>query len=269
VVASDRCGVEELFVAHVPGNEARAMVRCGPGWTRSWTAEFRVGGAKAVTSWGEVGSVDLARIAPVRAFSFARGQRHRPGLQFVAATGRHHGFESLAEQRLLLALDFAGAVVDVASQPFRLRFEAEDGARSHIPDFLAVTTNGAWLFDVRPAGRIGPRDEVAFAASAEAALAAGWGYRVVTGWRGQVLTGLDALSAQRRPLPDPSGIGSEVLGLAAAGDRRFGDLAGLGPDQGLRRAHVLHLLWTRRLGVDLAVPLADASPVWIAAGEDR
>jgi hypothetical protein len=255
-----------LFVAYEPGAEARAMVRCGPGWTGSWTAEFRIGGVKAISSWGGVGSVELSGIAPVRAFSYARGQRHRPGLQFVVATGRHHGFESLAEQRLLLALDFAGAVVDVVSQPFRLRFEAEDGARSHIPDFLVVTANGVWLFDVRPAGRIGLRDEVAFAASAEAALSAGWGYRVVSGWRAQVLTGLDALSAQRRALPDPFGIVAAVLERAAAGGCRFGDLAGSGPDQGVRRAHVLHLLWSRRLGVDLAVPLGDASPVWIAGG---
>jgi len=59
---------------------------------------------------------------PIRCFSWQRGQRHRPGLQFLVSTGRHHGAESLEEARLLLALDFAGDLVDVVSQPMRLRF---------------------------------------------------------------------------------------------------------------------------------------------------
>lgn len=45
---------------------------------------------------------------PVRRFSWRAGQRHRPGLEFLVSTGPQHGFESLAERRLLLALDFAG-----------------------------------------------------------------------------------------------------------------------------------------------------------------
>ena len=54
----------------------------------------------------------------------------------MASTGRHHGFESVAEQRLLLALDFAADLTDVLSQPFRLRFATAEGWREHIPDFL-------------------------------------------------------------------------------------------------------------------------------------
>jgi hypothetical protein len=76
----------------------------------------------------------------------------------VVSTGRHHGFESLAEQQLLLALDFAGEATDVLSQPFRLRFAAASGWREHTPDFLVIDRGGQWLFDVRPAERIGPDD---------------------------------------------------------------------------------------------------------------
>jgi hypothetical protein len=46
----------------------------------------------------------------------------------MVSTGRHHGFESHAERELLLALDFAGGLEDVLSQPFRLAFTAADGA---------------------------------------------------------------------------------------------------------------------------------------------
>jgi len=184
----------------------------------------------------------------------------------MVSTGRHHGFESLAEQRLLLALDFAGAVRALVSQPLRLRSAAQAERRSHIPDFLAATDEGVWLFDVRPAERIGEAERTVFAATAEAALAAGWSYRVVSGWRPQVLAGLDALAAQRLALPDPSGIAAGLVEQAGWGGRRFGELAGAGADSGLRRAHLLHLVWSRRLGVDLAAPLGDASPVWVAGG---
>ncbi len=82
--------------------------------------------------------------------AYDTGQRHRPGLQFPVSTGGHHGFESLEEQRFLLALDFAGGVTDLVSQPFRLRVQTTAGWREHIPDFLAVTGYGVHLIDVRP-----------------------------------------------------------------------------------------------------------------------
>ncbi|MFI9842814.1 hypothetical protein ACIHFD_37680 [Nonomuraea sp. NPDC051941] len=50
----------------------------------------------------------------------------------MVSTGRMHGFESLEEQKLLLALDFAGAVMEVLPQPFRLRFEADNGFGEHV-----------------------------------------------------------------------------------------------------------------------------------------
>jgi hypothetical protein len=120
---------------------------------------------------------------PVRRFAWSRGQRHRPGLQYLVSTDRLHGCESMAEARLLLVLDFAGRLDEVISQPFRLRFATGNGEREHVPDFLAYTRSGRWLIDVRPAARVGERDRVAFAASAEVALLHGWRYVVVAGWK--------------------------------------------------------------------------------------
>ena len=214
-----------------------------------------------------VDEVDLVGLAPVRVFSWSRRQRHRPGLQFMVCTGRHHGFESLEEQKLLLAVDFIGAARVVVSQPLRLRFETYAGRLSHIPDFLVVDGEGVCVFDVRPCGRIREPDQVAFAAMAEAALSVGWGYHVVGGWYRHVMTGLDALSAQRRDLADPMGVQSELVQAVAGRRCRFGELVGSGPLAGIRPAHALHLLWRRRLGVDLADVLGDRSPVWAADGE--
>jgi hypothetical protein len=95
-------------------------------------------------------------------------------LQFLVSTGRHHGFESLEEQRLLPASDFVGNVVEVLPQPFRLCVSTAEGRGEHTPDFLAVFRGGGkWLFDVRPVRLAGEADAVRFAAADEAALACG------------------------------------------------------------------------------------------------
>jgi SpoVK/Ycf46/Vps4 family AAA+-type ATPase len=49
----------------------------------------------------------------------------------LVSTGRHHGFESLEEARVLLAPDFSGDIVDVVSQPMQLQFPAGGGSREH------------------------------------------------------------------------------------------------------------------------------------------
>jgi hypothetical protein len=77
--------------------------------------------------------------APVRPFSWRTDQRHRPGLTMMVSTRQLHGFESINEQKLLLALDFLGAVLDLLTQPMALTFTtSEHGTAKHIPDFLAV-----------------------------------------------------------------------------------------------------------------------------------
>jgi hypothetical protein len=186
----------------------------------------------------------------------------------MVSTGRHHGFESLEEARLLLALDFAGRVREVVSQPFRLRFTTADGAGGHVPDMLAVTADGTWLFDVRPAGRIGEDDQARFAASAELALACGWRYLLVTGWERHVMAALDAFSSRRRPAGDSLGLRDLLLSRAAQGGMNFGQLAAGTPAGPVARAQLLRLLWHRRLSVDLAEPLTDATVVSVA-GEAR
>jgi hypothetical protein len=267
-VRSDRCGLEELFLAYETGEAERARLALGPGWPRQWTAAWQVSDGDAVSPVRDLGSVPVAGCEPVRRFSWRRRQRHRPGLQFMVPTGRVHGFESLEEQSLLLALDFTGAVEDVLPQPFTLRFGAAGGGfREHVPDFLAVFRDGSrWVFDVRPARLVGEDDATCFAAAAEAALEAGWRYSVVAGWRPNVRTGIDALSAQRRDLQDRLGLQDRMLRAVSAGPGAFGDLVAATPLPAVARAHALHLLWRRRLGIDLSRPVGDASLVWLAGG---
>jgi hypothetical protein len=264
-VRSDCCELDEMFLAYEPGEAERARLELGPGWTRRWTATWQVSGGDEVSLVRDLGPVPAAGCEPVRRFSWGRRQRHRPGLQFMVSTGRLHGFESLEEQSLLLALDFTGAA-EVLPQPFTLRFGTADGRfLKHAPDFLAVAGDGSrWLFDVRPARLVKEDDATCFAAAAEAALEAGWRYSVVAGWRPNVLTGVDALSAQRRDLQDRLGLQDRLLDAVSAGPAAFGDLVAATALPTVARAHVLHLLWRRRLGTDLSRPLGDASPVWLA-----
>jgi len=122
-----------------------------------------------------------------------------------------------------------------------------------------------WLFDVRPAELVEEEDATCFAAAAEAALEAGWRYSVVAGWRPHVLAAVDAMSAQRRDLDDRLGLQDCLLRAVSAGPAAFGDLVAATPLPAVARAHALHLLWRRRLGVDLSRPLGDTSLVWLPA----
>ncbi|MEV6106686.1 TnsA-like heteromeric transposase endonuclease subunit [Streptomyces sp. NPDC051940] len=205
-------------------------------------------------------SAPTAGRQPMRGFTWRRDQRHRPGLEFLVRTGRLHAFESLEEDRLLLALDFCGDVVELLSQPLELKFRAGGQWRRHIPDFLVVTRGSTWLIDVRPARLIRPEDFEKFSASAVTAGSCGWGYEVVAGWKPHVATAIEAMAARRRTMADPLGTQATLLAASRRG-LPFGELAVSCEYWPVARAHLLHLLWHRRLGVDLSQPLSDASPV--------
>jgi hypothetical protein len=62
-------------------------------------------------------------------------------------------------------------------------------------------------------------------------------------------------------LTDPLGLQGVLLAAARTGSMRFGALVEQTAVPAMARAQALHLLWTRRLGVDLAEPLTDRSMV--------
>ncbi|MFJ7593014.1 TnsA-like heteromeric transposase endonuclease subunit [Streptomyces sp. NPDC097617] len=257
---SDLCGLEQLVAPYAVDEDVETRFLPGYGWLRRWTTTWRFDGEEVVWAARDLESVPLFTSQPVGRFGWGTRQRHRPGLQLMVATGRHHGFESLEEQRLLLALDFL-RVREVLPQPFRLSFEHSGGRAEHIPDFLAVMVDGGrWVLDVRPRARIGDDDELKFAATGELAMACGWRYAVVTGWRPHVWSVLDALSAQRRPVDDPLGLQAELLAAAEA-PVAFGELVQATRLPVVARTHALHLIWHGRLAIELAEPLSDATLV--------
>ena len=255
---SHLAGWDDLLVP-VPSTDASGL-DLEEGWPDRWLVTRRVSGDKVSCTVRDLSRMPGTSGGPVRWFSWQREQGHRPGLQYLVSTGRHHGAESMEEARVLLALDFAGDLVDVVSQPLLLRFTTASGkGREHTPDFLAVTRSGTWLIDVRPEPRIEDKDAESFAAAAEAALACGWRYTVAARWRDHVLASLDALSSQRRPLKDPLGLRPGLLASAGKQGARFGEVAAASGCEPVARAQLLHLIWYRRIGIDLAEPLADRS----------
>ncbi|MGI5529621.1 hypothetical protein ACQEVX_20215 [Streptomyces syringium] len=151
------------------------------------------------------------------------------------------------------------------SQPLRIRFRTAEKWRNHTPDFFAVTRVGAWLIDVRPRDLIEPEDLESFAAAEEVALVCGWHYAVAAEWRPHVRPTLGALYGKRRPTRDVLGIQADLFAHAEEGVT-FGELASAQTYWPVARAQLLHLLWHRRLGIDLAQSLTDSSRVVLAGG---
>ena len=248
------------MLAQVGLGEGSAELDLAEGWPGRWSAMLRMDGQEVSVPVGHLVFQPPDSWSAMRGFSWWRGQRHRPGLQYMVSTGRLHGFESLQEAVFLTALDFAGQVVEVISQPLRLTFLNRSGSREHTPDFLAVTRSGVWLIDVRPADRIEDEDRESFCAAAAVAEYCGWRFAVVGGWLEHVPTALDWFSSQRRPLSDQLGVQPGLLAGARAG-ATFGQLASASAFPPVARAHLLHLLWHRRIGLDLRRPLGDQSVI--------
>lgn len=261
---SDACALEDLAVLDRGFTDYVQALDLDEKWPARWTTTWKFGQTPITSPVRDLTKVDLRRSVPVRRFTWRTDQFHRPGLEYLMATDRHHGFESHEEERLLLVADFAAGLVEALCQPFRLRFLSEGKAIRHTPDFLLVTESGLFLVDVRPADRIKPEDALKFAATAEVALSAGWRYGVVAGWRQHVWTNVDALSAERRPLPDVLATQGQLREAAAQGPLPFGELAERCRIPAIARAHAIHLLWHHHLGVDLSGPFGDASLVRLA-----
>ncbi|MGY5032494.1 hypothetical protein ACWC9U_16660 [Streptomyces sp. 900116325] len=132
-VWSHRCRWDDLLV-RASVVSGRQDLDLSDGWTRRWTVTLNLGGGELIVPVRDLAQVQLPGVGPVRWFSWHRRQRHRPGLQYMVSTGRHHGFESLEETKVLLALDFAGQVREVVPQPVKL----QSCQRRPLPDPLGL-----------------------------------------------------------------------------------------------------------------------------------
>jgi len=231
-------------------------------WTRALTIEVDRRGTSVLGSAVSAGDLMFNGATPVRDMSWRMTQKHRPGLEWLASTGRQHGFESLQERRLLVALDFDGRLRDALSQPFQLTYNDAIRRRRHVPDLLAWLDDGqVLLLNVKPADRIEDIHRAAFAACDRLAAARGWRHEVVSGWVEPARTIVETLSSRRRPLHDGFGIEVELRAAAARGPVAFGELVAATRMPVVARAFAVRMLWRKELAVDLASPFEDFSIV--------
>jgi hypothetical protein len=203
-------------------------VRFGP-WSSSWTTAFE-------------------SALPWRGFSSYRGQSSFSGWWWSATTGAHVGFESWLERDQLMLLDFDPGVVGIASQPFRLSWRDETGARRrHVPDYFARLADGSGLvLDVRADDRIEERDAAAFEVTRRACEQVGWRFRRVGAVGPMLLGNVRWLAGYRHPRH------ARIVGVDAArevfgtgtplgeGARGLGDPVRVLPG-------IYHWLWCGRL----------------------
>lgn len=263
-IPSDSSQLDQLIVEYKGDAGLRDRLRLGDGWPRRWSSTWRMGVGEVCWPIRDMAHVPVLSSRPMRGFTWRAKQGHRPGLEGMASTDRQHGFESLEEVRLLVALDFLGAS-EVLSQPFRLDFEHTGGQSWHVPDFLTVIDGGMWLLDVRPMELVKDEDTLKFAAAREVAAACGWRYSVVAGWGLHVWSVLDHLSSRRRPSRDLLGMRDQLLTAIGGREGRvmtFSELADATSVPSVGRANIVRLLWHRELGVDLGSPLRDNSLIW-------
>ena len=205
-------------------------------------------------------------VLPVRSFHWARGAAHFPGSWWSSTMGDHVGFESWLERDHVMLMDFDPDVTGIASQPFWLHWQDEEGRpRRHAPDFFARRAGGGGVvIDVRPDDRIPARDAGVFRMTALACAQAGWELRRAGAIDPVLRANVRWLSRYRHRrclVPEVAG----VLLAAFAGGRGLFEGAEMAGDR-LRTLPVLfHLMWQRQLRAVLSGRLGRASVVFSGA----
>jgi hypothetical protein len=205
---------------------------------------------------------------PVRPFYWAKDSLHFPGSWWSSTTGDHVGFESWLERDHLMFMDFDPVITGIASQPFWLHWQDEDGRdRRHSPDFFARRAGGSGLVvDVRPDDRIPEKDAEVFRMTAMACEQAGWEFRRAGTIDPVVRANVRWLSRYRHQRCRREPAAAELLEAFTPGMRLLPGAAQVGdPVAVLPVAY--HLLWRRELACDMSVLLGSASMAWRVPSE--
>jgi len=167
-----------------------------------------------------------------------------------------------------MMLDFDPAVMGIASQPFRLSWRDQAGARRrHVPDYFARLADGSGLVvDVRADDRVEEPDAAAFEVTRRACEQVGWRFRRVGAVGAMLLANVRWLAGYRHPRHArivEADAAQEVFGTGLAlgeGAGRLGDPLRVLPG-------LYHWLWHGQLhaaGIE-RVALSPATPVGAVA----
>jgi len=186
-----------------------------------------------------------------------------PGLVVVLDNRDHMGFESWLERDHVMAMDFDPDITGIASQPFWLHWQEEDGRRRrHAPDFFARRADGGGVVvDVRPDDRIPAGDAEVFRVMAAACGQAGWEFRRAGMIDPVVRANVRWLSRYRHQRCRREPAAAALLEVFAAGGPLLAGVR-LAGDPVVVLPVAYHLLWRRELSCDLSVLLEGTSMTW-------
>lgn len=232
-----------------------------PGAGPQFSLEFtRADGTRHRESLEACAAERFEDVLPVRPFYWVKGALHFPGSWWSSTTGDHVGFESWLERDHLMFMDFDPAITGIASQPFWLHWQAENGRdRRHPPDFFARRADGSGLvIDVRPDDMIPEEDAEVFRMTAAACEQAGWEFRRAGTVDPVLRANIRWLSRYRHQRCRREPAVAELLEAFTPGMPLLAGAAQVGdPVAVLPVAY--HLLWCRELACDMAVLLDGTS----------
>lgn len=200
--------------------------------------------------------------------SMFRGQRSKPGWQFVSSVGGLRSFESRAEAWTLLDLDFRGTAVAVLPQPCRFTFGRSSAPLRHVPDFLVRHMDGhRELIDVKGAAAAQrPRFEALWSVTEACCRELGWAFSVASEPSPAYFRNVTFLGSVRSrrvgEVVDPW-LDFLMGGTDERDEVSWADCEAIvraaGCPDALASRVVARGVWTRLFSADLSVPLSGAS----------
>ena len=223
----------------------------------SWSLRTAFG----LVEWDwSAGDPDPRALRPVRRPRSGAQSKHIPVRAFSTTTGNHLQLESGLEHDLVRLLDQEPTVTWLVSQPCLLAWRTGQLERGHVPDLLSVDADGlVSLWDVKAPAAASSEAFAEVRALTEAACAqVGWRYNAFTGLASAHRHNLIWLHGFRSKPSWSAAHEAAVLEHCASGCT-LGDL--LKAVDAEATAVVWHLIWTRRVSVDLTHRLAPTTPV--------
>lgn len=181
----------------------------------------------------------------------------RMSLPSIAREAHAGWFESRNEQENYRDLLMSQPVVQMTTQPMRLEWPLGEGVRTHVPDAVYVTVDGTvTLLDVTRRSRVDhPEARAIFLLAEATAQALGWRYVLRGELSAQHQRNVSFVYAHRHAPAEASArwaASARALPPACTVDQAA---AALGGAQRPNFGAVWHLVATRRLYVDLSVPI--------------
>jgi hypothetical protein len=207
-------------------------------------------------------------ISSVRLPASFKGQKHKPGYQWMSSSNTLVAYESRLEMFTLLHLDLNPAITLVVSQPFTLHYLSSAKEYKHTPDFLAYYDNGDLeVIDVKPRqfakSEHNQRD---FKACEAASIEMGWTHSIRSELQAVFLSNLRWLGGYRRKPPYFDEYVPQIMKFATSGLTVEKLVQAIDAPACLIRPILFFLIWKGVLSAELYQRLNNSTVIQISTG---